>query len=148
MNENSGTTTSGVAATNSKCVVVVSDDLPVGLQVNAASVITMTLGERVPGLIGPDVKDGDGVLHPGIVLIPVPILTATADAVREMWIGAGENGLVRVGFSALAQSCRTYDEYEDRMASTATGELRFAGVGLYGAKKLVNRLAGSLPLLR
>ncbi|MFE3319308.1 DUF2000 domain-containing protein [Nocardia sp. NPDC059195] len=131
-----------------KCVVVVSDQLPVGLQANAGSVITMTLGRRVPDLVGPDVKDADGVLHPGIVLIPVPILVAAPDKVNEIWRAAAEHDLVRVGFSGLAQSCRTYDEYLDRMAAAATEELDFAGVGLFGVKKLVNRLAGSLPLLR
>lgn len=131
-----------------KCVVVVNEELPIGLKANAASVITMTLGKQVPALVGPDVKDADGILHPGIVLIPVPILTAAPDKVRAIWESAGEGDIVRVGFSSLAQSCRTYDEYLERMAATPSGDLDSAGVGLFGVKKLVNRLAGSLPLLR
>ena len=131
-----------------KCAVVVSDLLPVGLQANAASVLAMTLGHQVPGLLGPDVKDADGVTHPGIVLIPVPVLTVSPDRLREIWELAGERELVRVGFSSLAQSCRTYDEYLDRMAGTATADLDFAGVGLFGPRKPVGRIVGSLPLLR
>ncbi len=132
---------------DSKCIVVVDAKLPVGLQANAASVITMTLGRQVDGLVGPDVKDADGVLHPGVVLIPVPILIADASAIRTIWREAGEE-LVRVGFTSLAQSCRTYEEYVDRLATTSTEDLDFAGVGLFGAKRSVNRLGGSLPLLR
>lgn len=131
-----------------KCAVVVSDELPVGLRANAASILTMTLGHQVPGLLGPDVKDADGIVHPGIVLIPVPVLTASTERIREIWelAGRGEE-IVHVGFTALAQSCRTYDEYIERMAQTATADLTFAGVGVFGRKKLVNAIVGSLPLM-
>jgi hypothetical protein len=132
----------------SKCVVVVAEELPFGLKANAASVITMTLGDRCHGLVGPDVKDADGVLHPGVVLLPVPILTARTEQLRAIWQQADADSLVRVGFSSLAQSCRTYEEYIDRLGAAATEDLQFVGVGLFGAKRDVNKLAGSLPLLR
>ena len=131
-----------------KCVVVVDETLALGLQVNAASVITMTLGDRIDGLVGPDVKDADGVLHPGVVLIPVPILHAEPARVVNVWQAAAELDVVRVGFSSLAQSCRTYDEYIERMSTSGTDELSFVAVGLFGSKREINRLAGSLPLLR
>jgi hypothetical protein len=134
--------------TGGKCAVVVSDQLPLGLKANAASVLTMTLGHRVPGLLGPDVKDADGIVHPGIVLIPVPVLTASDDRLREIWELAGQGDVVRVGFSSLAQSCRTYDEYIDRLSGTATQDLDFVGVGVFGPKKPVNKIVGSLPLMR
>ncbi|MDQ0794224.1 DUF2000 domain-containing protein [Streptomyces sp. B1I3] len=134
--------------TGGKCAVVVSDELPPGLRANAASVLTMTLGHRVPGLIGPDVKDADGTVHPGIVLIPVPVLTASNDRLREIWELAGHGDVVRAGFSSLAQSCRTYDEYTDRMSGTATQDLDFAGVAMFGPRKQVNKIVGSLPLMR
>lgn len=132
-----------------KCIVVIDESLPLGLQVNAASVITMTLGDRVDGLVGPDVKDADGVLHPGVIIIPVPILCAGSARVVSVWKAAGErDAVVRVGFTSLAQSCRNYTEYTERMSATSTGQLSFAGVGLFGPKRDINRLAGSLPLLR
>lgn len=131
-----------------KCAVVVSDELPVGLRANAASVLTMTLGHQVPGLLGPDVKDQSGIVHPGIVLIPVPVLTASPDRIREIWDQAGRSDeIVRVGFTSLAQSCRTYDEYIERMSLTATEDLTFVGVGVFGRKKPVNAIVGSLPLM-
>lgn len=108
----------------------------------------MTLGHRADGLVGPDVKDADGVLHPGIVLIPVPILTASAERLKAIWREASAADALVVGFSSLAQSCRTYQEYVDAMATTGTDELSLVGVGLVGPRKLVNRVTGSLPLLR
>ena len=92
---------------NSKCAVVIDESLPTGLAANAASVITMTLGRQVDTLVGPDVKDSDGTVHAGIVLIPVPILTAPPDrirAIRDELVAAPE--AVSVDFTSLAQSCR------------------------------------------
>ena len=133
----------------SKCAVVVNEGLPAGLAANAAGVITMTLGKQVDGLIGLDVKDADGVIHAGIVLIPVPILTTGAERVSAIREEAAANAdVVTVGFTALAQSCRTYDEYIEKMANSKTADLSFVGVGIFGPKKIINRLTGSLPLLR
>ncbi|WP_371478719.1 DUF2000 domain-containing protein [Kitasatospora sp. NBC_00315] len=135
--------------TGSKCVVVVREDLPTGLTVNAAAVATLTLGQRVPELVGPDVKDADGTVHAGIVLIPVPILKAPAERIAEIVAEAGRDAeLTVVGFSDLAQSCRTYDEYIERMGATPSADLTYTSVGIFGPKKQLNRLTGSLPLVR
>ncbi len=132
-----------------RCVVIVGDRLGAGLAANAAAVVTMSMGQRVDGLIGPDVKDADGRLYPGIVHIPVPILTAGADLLHAIWAEAVDSPeAVTVGFTSLAQSCRTYDEYSARMLATASADLECVAVGVHGPRRLVNRLAGSLPLLR
>jgi hypothetical protein len=132
-----------------KCVIVVSAELPSGLAANAASVLSVTLGHRVDGLVGADVKDADGVVHPGVIHLPLPILAAPREKVAAIVQGAaGDDGMFFVSFSALAQSCRTYEEYVDKMAGTATADLDSVGVGLYGPRKRVDRLVGSLPLLR
>ncbi|WP_370961114.1 DUF2000 family protein [Amycolatopsis sp. cg9] len=60
---------------------------------------------------------------------------------------ADPDGLA-VAFSALAQSCRTYEEYTARMAATATADIEGVGVALHGPRKRVDRLVGALPLLR
>ena len=36
----------------------------------------------------------------------------------------------------------------EKLRSTAEPDLRYLGLALYGARKLVNKLTGSLPLLR
>jgi hypothetical protein len=131
-----------------KCAIVVSEELPAGLAANAASVLSITLGHRIDGLVGADVKDADGVAHPGIIHMPIPILNAPREKIATIVQAASEeDGLFFVSFSALAQSCKTYDEYIDKMAATATADLDSVGIGLHGPQKRVNRLVGSLPLL-
>jgi hypothetical protein len=132
-----------------KCAIVVSDELPTGLAVNAASVLSLTMGHRIEGLVGVDVKDADGVTHPGVIHTPLPILVAPrarVDAIAQT--AAAQDGLFSAGFSSLAQSCRTYEEYIDKMAATPTADLATVGVGLYGPRKQINKLVGALPLLR
>lgn len=132
-----------------KCAIVVSEELPSGLAVNAVGVISATLGHRIDGLVGADVKDADGVAHPGIIHVPLPVLRAprakVTDIVRAV---ADDDEVFLVAFSALAQSCRTYDEYTAKMTATATVDLDSVGVGLHGPRKRVDRLVGSLPLMR
>lgn len=53
-----------------------------------------------------------------------------------------------VDFSDLAQSCKTYDEFIGRMAQVPESTLQYFSVAVCGAKKKVNKLTGSLPLLR
>ncbi|WP_062996628.1 DUF2000 domain-containing protein [Nocardia mikamii] len=130
-----------------KCAIVVSDELTTGLAVNAASVLSLTMGTRVEGLVGADVKDADGVIHPGVISLPLPILVASRDRVGVIARAAAERDeMFVVGFSSLAQGCRTYDEYIAKMAATSTTGLATVGVGLHGRRKHVDKLVGSLPL--
>lgn len=132
-----------------RCAIVVSDELPTGLAVNAASVLSLTMGHRVEGLVGVDVQDADGVTHPGVIHTPLPILVAPREQVGAIvQTAATHDGMFFVSFSSLAQSCRTYEEYIDKMAASPTAELASVGVGLHGPRKQVNKLVGSLPLLR
>lgn len=132
-----------------RCAVVVSDALSAGHAANAAAVVTAMLAVRTPGLLGPDVRDADGVVHPGVVLVPVPVLVAPVDRLAQLWRGGTDDpALACAGFTAQAQSCRTYQDYLDLMTAAPTDTLQFVAVGLAGPKRPVNRLAGSLPLLR
>ena len=51
-------------------------------------------------------------------------------------------------FSDLGQGCKTYAEFVEKMADTPEEDLQYPGIALCGAKKQVNKLTGSLPLLR
>ncbi|WP_059011866.1 DUF2000 domain-containing protein [Streptomyces specialis] len=135
--------------TDAKCVLLVADHLPTGLAVNAAAVLSLTLGNRVEGLIGPDVKDADGHAHAGITLIPVPVLKAGSEKIAQVARQVlDEEDAVTVAFTGTAQSCRTYDEYIEKMSELPTDGLEYVGLGLFAPRKLVNRLTGDLPLLR
>ena len=56
--------------------------------------------------------------------------------------------MTAVDFSDLAQGCGTYSEFTRKAAATPEEELSYFGIGICGAKKLVGRLTGNLPLLR
>lgn len=51
-------------------------------------------------------------------------------------------------FSDLAQGCKTYDEFVEKMRGVPESALRYFGIAICGAKKKVNRLTGSMLLLR
>lgn len=56
--------------------------------------------------------------------------------------------LTVVNSSDLAQSCKTYTEFAERMTQAPENSLNYLGLAICGAKKKVNQLTGSMPLLR
>ena len=56
--------------------------------------------------------------------------------------------LTVVDFSDLAQGCKTYDEFIVQMKNISETELRYFGVAICGVKKKINKLTGSMALLR
>ena len=136
---------------NEKCVMVIDEELPLGLIANTAAIMGITLGQKLPEVVGTDVSDQSGHVHLGIIEFPVPILKAGPEAIkalRERLYQPEFQDVTAVDFSDLAQSCKTYDEFIGKMAGTAEPELQYFGVALCGAKKKINKLTGSMPLLR
>lgn len=131
-----------------KCVMVLDETLPVGLAVNTAGVLALTLGREVGKVVGPDVVDGSGRPHAGITTVPIPILKASGEVLRDLRRRAEDEELLIVDFTDAAQTSKTYEDYERKIAAVSTEQLNYLGVALYGARKPVNRLTGSLPLLR
>ena len=56
--------------------------------------------------------------------------------------------LVVVDFSDVAQSCNIYSEYMEKAAVVPERAHTYLGIAIYGSRKSVNRLTGSMPLLR
>lgn len=134
-----------------KCVVVLDGDLPHGVAANTAAILGITLGRRLPGMVGEDVADASGRLHPGITRLPVPVLRAGPEELKGLWQRLGEEefaGLVTADFSDLAQHSPVYEWFTEHMGKAEPEDLRYLGVALCGEKRKVNRLTGSLPLLR
>ena len=134
-----------------KCVIVLDENLPIGIIANAAAILGMTLGKRMPELVGVDVFDKDGEQHFGIIEIPLPILRTSSDNLKELRAKLYDTtyaDLFTVDFSDLAQSCKVYEDYKRKMADTSQSGLAYWGIAICGEKKKVNRLTGSLPLLR
>ena len=136
---------------NQKCVMVMDEDLPLGVIANTAGIMGITLGKHMPETVGPDVRDKSGREHLGIIESPVPILKADKEkirSIREQLYQPCYSDLMVVDFSDVAQGCRTYDEFIDKAAQAEEKEFQYLGIGICGSKKLVNKLTGNLPLLR
>lgn len=133
---------------NEKCVMIIDEGLPLGEIANTAAVLGITLGGRIPGMIGADVGDGAGNSHAGVIRIPVPILKASRAEIGKLRLRLYNEfaDLTAVDFTDLAQSCRTYDEFIDKMSYTS--ELSYIGLAICGDKKKIAKLTGNLPLLR
>ena len=150
----SGTDNAGIereGGMNVKCVIVVDRELPLGLKTNAAAALGMSLGAQVDGLIGPDVIDADGYTHRGITKVNLPILMASAEELKELHgrvARSADPEVSVIGFSKLAQGCKSYDLYRERMNGTQTSQLEFSGLCIFGADKKVSGLTGALPVLR
>lgn len=134
-----------------KCVLVIGEDLPRGLSANAAAILGITLGRLRPDLAGADVTDESGHTHRGIVERPVPILCGSPECIRDLrekLCRPEFQELTTADFTTLAQSCRTYGEFIEKMARTPGEALEYLGLAICGPQKTVTRLTGSLPLLR
>ena len=136
---------------NEKCVMVIDEKLPLGLIANTAAIMVITLGKEMPGIVGANVVDQSGHLHLGIIEFPVPILKGSTEKLKEIRKTLYQpefQDLSVVDFSDLAQSCKTYTEFVEKMAGAPACSLRYFGLAICGPKKKVNKLTGSMPLLR
>lgn len=136
---------------NEKCVMVIDEHLPLGIIANTAAIMGITLGKEMPEVVGACVADQSKKEHLGIIEFPVPILKGSPDIlkeIREKLYQPDFQELTVVDFSDLAQSCKTYDEFIEKMKSTPEKELQYFGLAICGPKKKVNKLTGSMPLLR
>lgn len=133
-----------------KCVMVIDSELPTGLISNTAAVLALTLGKRVEGIIGPEVYDADGRTHAGITTMPIPILKGDKAKIKELrdTVDRDYPDLLLIDFSNAAQTTKRYEDYTEKIAQFTREDLEYLGISLYGDKKTVNKLTGSLGLLR
>ncbi len=136
---------------NEKCVMVIDEHLPLGIIANTAAIMGITLGKKMPEVVGADVYDKSGNEHLGIIEFPVPILKGNAEnikTIREKLYAEEFSDLTVVDFSDLAQGCKTYNEFIGKMKDVQEADLNYFGVAICGSKKKINKLTGSMPLLR
>ncbi|MCM1224511.1 MAG: DUF2000 domain-containing protein [Lachnospiraceae bacterium] len=136
---------------NEKCVMVIDENLPLGIIANTAAIMGITLGKKLPEVVGADVYDRTGNEHLGIIEFPVPILKGNAEIIKTIRKKLYEPDfaeLTVVDFSDLAQSCKTYIEFIEKMKNADETDLNYFGIAICGAKKKVNKLTGSMALLR
>lgn len=136
---------------NEKCVIVMDEQLPTGIIANTAVILGITLGKTLPEVVGEDVYDSTGNGHLGIIRFPVPVLKEKGERIqllREKLFAPEFSDVTVVDFSDLAQSCKTYGEFMEKMAGVPESELPYFGIAICGDKKKVNKLTGSMALLR
>lgn len=134
-----------------KCVMVIDPELPIGVIANTSAILGITLGKHAPEQVGDNVVDASGKTHLGIISVPVSILRgdkAVLRDLRERLYTPEFCDLEVVDFSDVAQGCNTYGEYISKAANVPEQEHIYLGVAIYGDRKKVNKLTGSMPLLR
>lgn len=136
-------------ASQHRCTIIIDKNLPAGLAMNAASVIGISFGRIVENLVGPDMQSLDEVNYPGVIYSPLPVLLASGEYLHELQTNA-ENDveIYAMPFSALAQSCKTYEEYGERISSVNSNNIELVAIGLIGPKKKITKMTGNLSLYK
>lgn len=132
---------------NEKCVIIIDENTPAGVAANTAAILGITLGIKVPNVIGADVFDSKGNLHAGIIRFPIPILKCSSEILKDLRLKLYEANckeLFSADFTDIAQNCKTYDEYIDKMAYAEY--FNYIGIIICGDKNKINKLTGNLSL--
>ena len=134
-----------------KCVMIIDTELPIGIKANTSAVLGITLGKELPHEVGPDVTDASGQTHLGITSIPVTMLGGEKNQIKEIrkrLYSEEFSDLLVVDFSNVAQCCHVYEDYIKMSADTMEQDYHYFGIAIYGNKKKVNKITGSMPLLK
>lgn len=134
-----------------KCVMIFDESLPIGVIANTAAIMGASLGKADPEVVGITPTDKDGNEHSGLIQFPVPILKSDSDTIQGIRKKALENygeDVDIIDFTDIAQKSMTYDDYLENYKNTSGDDISYLGLTLCGSKKAINKLTGSLGLLR
>jgi hypothetical protein len=134
-----------------KCIIVIDQKLPKGLAANTAAVLSISLGAKLPDIVGSDVTDSSGDKHPGLMHIPIPILCSDENEIkriRNVAIKKDATELFHTAITDVAQRSKNYEEYINYMSKTDPRDLKYLGIALYGDKKIITSITGDLPLYK
>jgi len=130
-----------------KPVIILDETLPTGLKANFAAVLGMSLGRLCPDLIGTDTPTQGGETLAGITTVALPILGARATDLPALFAAAAELP-VKLAYMRAAFEARDYADYTNRIAAAPLTGHAPQAILLAGPRKAVDRICGSLPLLR
>jgi hypothetical protein len=134
-----------------KAVLIIDSELPTGIIANTAAILGITLGYKHQCIIGEDITDASNQSHLGITNIPIPVLKGTKSLIKELLAeikSKYRNDVTVIDFSKTAQLSTDYDDYTIKAKNLASDEFEYLGIGIYGPKKILNKLTGSIALLR
>jgi hypothetical protein len=136
------------AVSPNRCVIVLDRGLSIGQAANAAAVIAVTIGQRHPVLVGEQLVDASGLMHPGLIPIGIAVLAASREDLRYLRRKGLEAGCDVVDLPAAGQQTTSYQAFREMVAAVETRDLEYAGVALIGGKKEIGKIVGRLPLLK
>lgn len=131
-----------------KIALVMHADLDRGAVANRGAVLATGLAMRHPEIVGPDLETQDGKVLFGFTKVPIVVLSSREEPLVTLEARAREKGLTTLVFLSRAQGMRSYQAYRDSVASSGAADLDVDAVLLYGPRKTVNQVTGSLPALR
>lgn len=131
-----------------KVVLVIRHGTVVNRAVNAAAVLSATIGSRLALPLGAAASDASGTTFPGIITTPIPILAADAAELARLFTSAsGESALHVSALTEVARSARTYEAYVSDLAQTSDASSDLVALGIAGPRNRVTKLTKKLPLL-
>jgi hypothetical protein len=131
-----------------KAIIVLDEELPLGLLANAAAALAFSVSPNLPDCVGAPVSDLSGDRHPGITNIPLPILAASSARLTELRKAAAlAKDVSCTDFSDIAQRSKNYADYAMALGKAAPESIRYLGLCIYGEDATVRSLTGNLPLL-
>lgn len=141
-------TSESTRAARLKWVIVVNEELPPGLAVNAAICAAAATTAQVDGLLGHPATDADGHEHPGLPWTGCTVLVADAATLRDIRSKAAAHGETFVAdMTASAQQTRVYDEWVSAVSESAAGDIEYYAVSIVGPRNRIDRMVGRLSLM-
>jgi peptidyl-tRNA hydrolase len=131
-----------------KWVMIVNADLPPGRAANAAICAAAPTVAAVPGLLGTDVADAEGTVHPGLPWTGCSVLVAdpaTLRTIRAKAVSRTDTFVADV--PAAAQSTRVYSDFIAAVGKTQTEDIEYCAVSIVGPRNRVDKIVGKLPLM-
>ncbi|KND57271.1 hypothetical protein BVER_02701 [Candidatus Burkholderia verschuerenii] len=131
-----------------KGIIIVDKLMPTGLKANICAVLEMTLGKSNPEIVGADLLTKDQKPISGITQIPLPILQSSSDRLGEIFLENQSADLLLVVFDESALTTKTYPDFQEKLSSVHSSQLRIHGLLAYGPRKVINKISAELPLLK
>lgn len=134
-----------------KLVIIINQDLPLGLIANTAAVLGLSLGNTVPNLTGPDIQDQDGRIHVGITRVNIPVLGTSREQLKTFYdqlVNTQDEEIMMIDFNTVAQRSKCYEDYTRELAVCSLDSLDYLGICLFGPLQKINKLTGNFRLLK
>ena len=131
--------------------MIVNENLPRGIIANTTAALGISIASLQDGMTVKKLMDRNGRIHERITNVPIPILALPVNDVKVLYdnlLELNDEDLKVIGFNDVAQNSHHYEEYEALLLQTAKDNINYLGICIYGQKKKINRLTGSMKMLR